>query len=122
MSQETMDNIFHANGFADAVMADIRRGITFTTGHGLSFERLVNSLKADHSLEEVDNYDALLGLYHIFMTMAAPMARHQVLADLTDFGLENIQFRMVMAFEDDAREVFSYRLLGMSQSYLSIMA
>lgn len=122
MSQETMDNIFHANGFADAVMADIRRGITFTTGHGLSFERLVNSLKADHSLEEIDNYDALLGLYQIFMTMATPMARHQVLADLTDFGLENIQFRMVIAFEDDAREMFSYRLLGMSKCYLSIMA
>src|SRR3546814_10019659 len=78
MSQETMDNIFHANGFADAVMADIRRGITFSTGHGLSFERLIDSLKADHSLEEIDNYDALLGLYQIFMTMATPMARHQV--------------------------------------------
>lgn len=117
-----MDKVFHANGFAEAVMADIRRGITFSTGHGLSFERLVNSLKADHRLEEVDNYDALLGLYRIFMTMATPMAQHQVLADLTDFGLENIQFCLVLSFEDAAREVFPHRLLGMSNSYLSIMA
>ena len=121
MSQETLDAVFRENGFADAVMNDIRRGITFSTGHGLSFQRLIDSLKAQHSLEEIDNYDALLGLYQIFMTMATPMARHQVLADLTDFGLENIQFRMVMAFEDDAREVFSYRLLDVSNSYLSIM-
>lgn len=122
MSIESMDKVFRANGFADTVMDDIRRGITFSTGHGLSFERLINSLKADHSLEEIDHYDALLGLYHIFMTMATPMARHQVLADLTDFGLENIQFRIVMTFEADAKEVFSHRLLGMSNSYLSIMA
>lgn len=117
-----MDQVLHADGFADAVMADIRRGINFSSAHGLSFERLIKSLRVEHSLDEVDNYDALQGLYFIFMTMATPLVRHQVLADLTDFGLENIQFRLVMSFDDEAREVFPDRLMGMSRSYLSIMA
>lgn len=122
MTQETLDKVFRENGFADAVMNDIRRGITFSTGHGLSFERLVNELRAQHSLEEVDQYDALFGVYMMYMTMATPLARHQVLYDMTCFRLENTQLRIVLAgFDDAAREMNRHSLMGLTRSYLEIM-
>lgn len=120
MSQDTLDNAFRKNGFAEAVQNDIRRGVTFGQGAGLSFERLVKDLSNEHSLDEVDNYDALFGVYFIYMTMATPMARCQVLTDMSDFGLENTQFKIAMAFEEAAREV-ELQLLGTARTYVGIM-
>ena len=123
MTQETMDIVFRENGFGEAVMDDIRRSITFSTGHGLSFDRLVKELRAQHSLEEVDQYDALFGVYLMYMTMATPMARHQVLYDMTCFRLENTQLRIVTAgFDEAAREMNRHSLTSSVRSYLEIMA
>lgn len=120
MSQETLDAAFRKNGFAEAIQNDVRRGITFSQGAGFSFERLVKDLTAEHSIEEVDEYDALFGIYFMYMTMATPLARCQVLADMTDFKLANTQLRIAMAFEDTARELFKHKLLGPTVCWVSL--
>lgn len=66
MSVDLLDELFQKNGFHEAVMNDIRRGITFSSGHGLSFQSLVKSLHVGHSLEEIDNYDALRSIPYFY--------------------------------------------------------
>ncbi len=117
-----MDAVFRENGLYDRITHIIRQGKTFSGPDGRKFERLVNDLKEDHSLEEVDQYDALQGLFHIYMLMAMPGAKREMMECLTDFGLEQIQFKMAMTFQYDIKDINPDVLMPSARTYMALMA
>lgn len=122
MTQETMDRVFRENGLSDRIMNDVRRGVNFEGPDGRKFERLINDLKEDHSLEEIDNYDALQGLFHIYMLMSRPVAKRLMMECLTDFELEGIQLKMATSFRDDIKDMAVDLLMPSARAYMTLMS
>lgn len=122
MTQATMDAVFRENGLYDRIMASVRQGRNFDGPDGRKFERLVNDLKEDHSLEEIDQYDALHGLFHIYMLMAMPVAKREMMECLSEFGLEYIQLKIATTFQYELKDMPVELLLPSAQSYMTLMA
>lgn len=121
MTQESIDANIKEHGYAEAVMNDIRRGIKFNYGMGLSLEALVNRLKEAHSIEEIDSHDAVWGLCHIHTLMAVLPAARQNIQDVGALGLINIQIRLADSFMDVAKTMSSHSLRPETNTFMALM-